>query len=109
MLSFVENNSIMGYDEKDKKVRRLREPQGVGYAVSNVRKKHPKNNGGVSAMSDSELKAQQREWYNKTYSVEAIVKRLEEAEAEIASGDMSGWLTDEGAGVEIMHSLPWLR
>lgn len=43
------------------------------------------------------------------YSLDAIVKRLEEAEAEIASGDMSGWLTDEEVGVEIMRSLPWLR
>ena len=107
MLFFVENNLIMGYEEKDKKVRMLREPQGVGYAVSDVRKKHSKNNGSANAMSDSGLKAQQREWWNKTYSVEAIVKRLEEAEAEIASGDMSGWLTDEEAGVEIMRSLPW--
>ena len=77
----------MGYEEKDKKVRMLREPQGVGYAVSDVRKKHSKSNGGVNVMSDSGLKAQQREWWNKAYSVEAIVKRLE--------------------GVEIMRSLPW--
>ena len=109
MLFFVENNLIMGYEEKDEKVRMLREPQGVGYAVSDVIKKHSKCNGGVNVMSDSGLKAQQREWWNKTYSVEAIVKRLEEAEAEIVSGDMSGWLTDEEAGVEIIRSLPWLR
>ena len=108
MHRFVENNLIMGYEEKDKKVRMQREPKvwGMSYPMSekNILKTTTVSTSWV--IVDSKRSSESG---GAKYSLDAIVKRLEEAEAEIASGDMSGWLTDEEVGVEIMRSLPWLR
>ena len=93
----------------------LKEPV-AGIAVS---KRH--NDGGMfevasettitemESMTADEVMESQREWWQTVYSTNAIMKRVSEAQKQIAVGNMEDWLTDKEADNVLRENLQWLK
>lgn len=93
----------------------LKEPV-MGIAVS---KRH--NDGGMfevsseaaiaemESMTADEVMESQKEWWQTVYSTSAIMKRISEAQKQIAVGNMEDWLTDKEADNVLRENLQWLK
>ena len=63
----------------------------------------------MESMTADEVMESQREWWQTVYSTNAIMKRVSEAQKQIAVGNMEDWLTDKEADNVLRENLQWLK